>query len=139
MENTQAKKILGVDENGMIMELNLDDNLYIDDNKIYYDPRKETIRTLSVTTLGNVNNMPSIIWPGAAGNGRAVIRLVNTLGNITITGIDMSAFATPLDAHGYTLTLYNVTGDIFIRNEDPASLLQNQFIGQNGNTVSKTI
>ncbi|MGJ8667660.1 MAG: hypothetical protein ACSHW7_14920 [Patiriisocius sp.] len=139
MVSGEAKKILGVDENGMILELEMDDNLYIDNNKIFYNNRKENITDLTVFTTGNMNNLPSIIWPGAAGNGRAVVRISNNLngGSLTITGIDMSSFATPFDAHGYTLMLYCVTGNMQLSNLDGNSLISNQFIGQSASTNVK--
>lgn len=136
IENTNAKKLLGVDENGMIIELEMDENLYIEDNKVKYNSRKESVHSITMVNIGPVHNLAGIIWPGGAGNGKGTIRMQNVLGDMEVTGIDISTFDTPMDAHGYTITLYNTNGELRLKSEDSGSNANNQFILSDGNDVN---
>ncbi|GEQ87291.1 hypothetical protein ULMS_27990 [Patiriisocius marinistellae] len=136
MENIQAKKLLGVDENGMIIELELDDNIYIDGNKVRSDSRRSGIYRLPLINLSSLHDTGGIVWPGGTGEDRTVIRIENLSGDLLMTGIDMSVFSTLMDAHGYTMSLYNVSGELTLKSEDSNSLNQNQFILGDGNDVS---
>lgn len=137
MANTNAKKLLGVDEDGMIVELEMDDNLYIEDNKVKYSGRKEGINNVELSIADVIiDNLASIVWPGAAGDGKGITRLNSSVANdIELTGIDISNFATPMDAHGITVYLYSVSGDLTLKSES-TSALENQFILGDGNDVN---
>jgi hypothetical protein len=131
-QGLQAIKLLGVDENGTLIQLNVDQNVYIDGDSVKATIIKEDIAIYPTINIEIFNDMPGIIWPGGTGNGRSYVRFDSSLEDLEITGIDISAFPTPLDAHGYTVSLYSVSGEIKIKNEDDGSLPQNRFRMKNG-------
>ena len=136
MVNGEVKKLLGVDEQGVIIEVELDENLYIEDNVVKYNGRKESVYSMPAFAANDAANLAGIIWPGGAGNGKSVVRIENLFNDLEITGIDVSLFPTPMDAHGYTISLYNISGELNLKSEDNTSLNENQFILSDGNDVN---
>lgn len=127
-ENLQAKKLLGVSEDGIILELDMDENIYIDGDVVKSHTRRERVYLRNVLGIPVLDNALSIIWPGGAGDGKSVIRIDNLLlPNTTLTGLEMNVFASPLDAHGMTVTLYSISGLITLKSDDPASTPENRF------------
>ena len=83
-----------------------------------------------------MSDVTGIIWPGGTGNNKPVIKITTTFGDIEITGIDMSGFATPMDAHGYVVTMYSTSGELKLKSEDSNSQTINQFLLADGNDVN---
>ncbi|GER59967.1 hypothetical protein [Patiriisocius marinus] len=136
MDHGQAVRLLGVDEQGVILELDMDENIYIEGDKVKYSDRKAGVNQVSLIGITLLDNLAGIIWPGATGDGKAIVRLTVLLGDVELTGIDMSAFTSPMDAHGYTLSLYSVSGEVKIKNQDNGSITRNQFILGGGSDIT---
>jgi len=134
----QAVKVLGLDKHGNFVEVELDNNLYLENNTIKYSSRQESVynRPVFTGTGPSVSDVTGIIWPGGTGNNKPVIKITTTFGDIEITGIDMSGFATPMDAHGYVVTMYSTSGELKLKSEDSNSQTINQFLLADGNDVN---
>jgi len=129
-----AVKVMGLDVKGNVMELQLDDNLYLEDNVIKYSISQEQVYSPPNLNRSVLNNAVGIVLPGGTGRGRTV-RLVNSAGDVSFTGIDISVYDTPLDAHGVVVSLYSVSGEIEIKSEDTGSLPENRFLLSDGSTL----
>lgn len=132
----QATKLVGMDEEGNFVDIKLDTNLFLEDNVIKQSIRKEVIYNRPPIDLTQWNNAVGIILPGGTGHEKPVVKITNVSGDVEITGIDMSIFASPMDAHGYVVSLYSVSGEIRLKSEDSNSLAINQFILGDGNDVN---
>lgn len=132
----QATKIVGMDDEGNFVEVTLGENLYLESNVIKHSPQIERIYNRPSISQSTWHNAPDIIWPGGTGHGKPVVKITNSSGDLEITGIDMSVFATPMDAHGYVVTLYSVSGELKLKSEDSNSNTMNQFILSDGNDVN---
>ncbi|MFC7358315.1 hypothetical protein ACFQO1_11500 [Jejudonia soesokkakensis] len=132
----EATSIIGVDASGNLVEVTLDENLYLENNVIKYNHRQEEIYNRPDAVSNILHDAVDIIWPGGTGNGRPTVRITNTNGDLEITGIDMSGFASPMDADGYTVTLYSVSGELRLKSEDSNSQTVNQFLLADGNDVN---
>ena len=127
-ENLQARKLLGVNEDGIILELEMDENIYIDGSKVKSHTRREGVYEHNLLGIPLIDNALSIIWPGGTGDGKSVIRIDNLIvPNTTLTGLEMNVFTTPTDAHGMTVTLYSVSGTITLKSDDAGSSPENRF------------
>ena len=123
-----ARKLMAVDINGVMIEIELDQNLYIEDNILKHNTRRESVFSLPDLNVASITSLTNIIWPGGTGDGRSTIRIVNLLGDLSVAGIDMSGFTLPLDAHGYTVIVYNVSGTLTFTNLDVAAPVADQFL-----------
>lgn len=137
MDDGQAIKLLGVDENGMILELEMDENIYIEGDKVKSNTRREGIYGHTVIGLNIIDDATSIVWPGGTGNGKSVIRLQSLLGllPITLNGLEMSGFGTPEEAHGITVTVYSPNTSITLKDQVLSSDPNNRFALPGGHDV----
>jgi hypothetical protein len=108
-----AKKIVGVDDNGNFVEVEVDENLILENNRIRAINRREKIGDIPVLGLPVIDDLELIILPGEPNEDKSVIRITSLLGDAFISGIKAGE-------DGQTIWLYPVSGDI---NFIPNSLL----------------
>ncbi|RDK83256.1 hypothetical protein [Marinirhabdus gelatinilytica] len=136
-EPITATKVLGLDENGNIIALTLDTNIYIEDNIIKSYTSKERVGSIPVFPAGEQHNVSLIIFPGGTNGGKSVIRMSNggTGAYISITGFDVGEFGGPAAADGFSVWLYASDNDLKLRNEDIGSSPENRIAAPGGEDV----
>lgn len=125
-----AVKIIGVDEKGNFVEVDMAENIVLENNRLRSITRSVEIGETRDVNAARVNDLSIIIVPGTPNEYNAVIRLRNTNGNTEVTGIQ----AAP---NGTTLWLYAVDGEIKLKENDPASQPDNRFQINNDAEVKK--
>lgn len=131
-QDVQATKIVGVDEHGNFINLEIGDNIYIDNNVVNYRQKKESIGMVDPFALAKVHNARLVIWPGGTNKERSVIKLPSLVGDMVLTGIDISGAGSTAAAHGKTFWIMAVSGEIELSNEDANSDTVNQFLIASG-------
>ncbi len=136
-EPIEATKIVGIDDDGNIVELTTDENLYLENNIIKTVDRKERIGDLPVFSGSEAHNVSLIVFPGGSNGGRSVIRLRHDSGVFDITGFDVGELGGPAAADGYTAWLYAVTDDVILKAEDNGSDPENRIAANNDFTIEQ--
>lgn len=122
----EATRIMGLDDDGNFVKVELDENIYLDNNVLKSVDRKAEIGTLPNFNAPRANNVSLIIWPGGANSGKSVIRIENLQGDIEITGFDVSGLGGPALADGTMAWLYAVDGKVKLKIDDNNSDPENQ-------------
>ncbi len=122
-----ATRIVGIDDLGNIVEVEVDDNLILENNRLRATNR--ILKIGDVPTLGVpiIDDMDLVIWPGEPNEDKSVIRVSSLLGDIIITGIVAGQ-------DGQQIWLYPVSGDITFLPNSLLSLFGNR-IENNSNLV----
>lgn len=120
--NLQAKRIIGIDNLGNFVEVEIAENVILENNKISAIDRtvefKETTNNIPI-----LNDLNLIILPGEANERASVIKMQNfLLGDIFVTGIMPGV-------DGQTIWLYPTTGDLHIFTNSLLSLFGNRIEG----------
>ncbi|WP_432410142.1 hypothetical protein [Rasiella sp. SM2506] len=136
-ENIIATKIVGLDEQGNIVELTTDTNVYLENNIIKTVERKVELGSLPEFSGGQANNVSLIVFPGGSNGGKTVIRLQHDTGNFDITGFDVGELGGPAAADGYTVWLFAVDGDVNLRAENNGSTAVNRIAANNDITIEQ--
>ncbi|NND89210.1 MAG: hypothetical protein HKM28_08215 [Flavobacteriaceae bacterium] len=136
-DELQAVKVVGVTEDGVYLDLEMDDNIFIKDNVLSVRERTMDVGDIPVISAPAVHNMNMILFPGGANRNKTVIKIVTlTATDIDLTGLNvLTGFATPMDAHGLVVWLYPTTGDVTLKHEDLLSFPQNRFRLPDNNDV----
>jgi len=72
--NSVAEKIVGLDEDGNFVEVEVDENIILEDNKLRAVERR--YRFADVTVIGDgLNNMDLLILPGEPNDDKKIIRI----------------------------------------------------------------
>ncbi|MCC4213792.1 hypothetical protein [Leeuwenhoekiella parthenopeia] len=85
--------LVAADENGVLTTIDLGQNLVMNEGRIsyrsssFYSMGVQDLSGISVLPGGITSNLDVNIDPGEANEGKIVIKLINTPGNIKITGI----------------------------------------------------
>ncbi len=121
-QDVEAVRILGVDEDGNFVEVEIDENLILEDNRIRANSRISRLGTIPTLNIGIAHNLNLIILPGEPNDDKKVIRLFNLAGNFDITGI-----AAGVD--GQQIWLYPQSGRIRLLRGNAGSLPANRIQG----------
>jgi hypothetical protein len=120
--NSVAVKIVGLDEDGNFVLVDVDENIILEDNKLRAVER--TYRFANVTVIGgDLNNLDLLILPGEPNDDKKIVRIYH-LGhgsNVTITGLLAGG-------DGQTVWIYAQSGSIKLVGLDNASDPENQFM-----------
>lgn len=115
-----ATKIVGVDADGNLTEVEGGRNIQIEENVINADTRTYTIdRSLDTFTTEFINNL--IVFPGGPATGSGIVRINTTFPITFLTGIE----AAP---DGTVVVLYPANGILTLLPLNPLSLPQNQIM-----------
>lgn len=118
----QAVKIIGLDENGNFVEVEMGKNIDLVNNKLVVTDRTLELGNLStpLTTTRN-HDLQLRVFPGEANHGRSIIRIENTVGtgDTEITGIQ----AAPDGTH---IWLYAISGKLTLIPNSTESLVGNR-------------
>ena len=116
-----AEKLVGMDENGNFVLVDVDENVILEENKLRAVERR--YRFASITAMGSeLNNMDLLILPGEPNDDKKVMRVYTPAdGNIVITGILAGD-------DGQTVWLFAQSGSIRLVGLDNASDPENQFL-----------
>lgn len=130
-----ATQVVGLDEEGNFVRIEVSDNIYLENNELRIVERKADVGQIPVFTGTRANNVSLIIWPGGANSSKSVIRIEHSTGDLEITGFDVSGFGGPAAADGVTVSLYPTDGrlKLLINNTDSAE--ENRIQNTNGVVV----
>lgn len=117
-----AVRILGVDEDGNFVEVEVDENLILENNKIRANNKVSRLGDIPTLNISVANNLNLIILPGEPNDDKRVIRIINTAGDLDITGIEAGV-------DGQTIWLYPQSGRIRLMRGNASSLPANQIQG----------
>lgn len=126
---TIATRIIGIDDDGNMVEVEVDENLILENNRIRAIDQLLKIGDVPGLNVPIINNINLVIWPGEPNDDKSVIRLNSILGNMVISGIVAGQ-------DGQQIWLYPVSGDLTLLPNSLLSLFANQ-IEQNDNMVVK--
>ncbi|PKA83602.1 hypothetical protein ATE92_1761 [Ulvibacter sp. MAR_2010_11] len=122
-----ATKIIGVDDLGNFVDVQIGDNLILEANKIKANDKILKIGDVSPFNIPILSDVNLIILPGEPNEDKSVIRMRSILGNMIITGIIGGV-------DGQQIWLYPVTGDLTILPNSILSLFGNR-IESNGSSM----
>ena len=121
--NSVAVTIVGMDEDGNFVLIDVDENIILEDNKLRAVERR--YRFASVDAIGGTqNNMDLLILPGEPNDDKKIVRIYapeNLRASIVITGILAGE-------DGQTIWLYAQDGSIRLVGNDNGSDPENQFM-----------
>lgn len=123
----QATKIIGVDDEGNFVEVDIDENIILENNKIRATNRILKIGDVPALNVPIIDDMDLVIWPGEPNEDKSVIRVRSLLGDVIMTGIVAGV-------DGQQIWLYPVSGKITFIPNSILSLFGNQ-IENNSNLV----
>jgi hypothetical protein len=119
--NSVAVKIVGLDEDGNFVEVDVDENVILEENKLRVVENRYRFANI-VLSVDDVNNLDLIILPGEPNDDKKVIRIISSNGdNVTISGIQAGE-------DGQTLWLFAYSGSLKLVGLDNASDPENQFL-----------
>ena len=122
-----ATRIIGMDDLGNFVEVEIGENIILENNTIRANDKILTIGDIDLLGLPIINDLNLIIWPGEPNEDKSVIRLKSILGDIIVTGIVAGQ-------DGQTIWLYPTTGDLTFIPNSILSLFGNR-IENNSNLV----
>lgn len=125
--NVIATRIIGIDDLGNIVEVEVDENLILENNRIRATNRILKIGDVPLLNLPIIDDLDLVIWPGEPNEDKSVIRVQSILGDVIITGIAAGQ-------DGQQIWLYPVTGKITFLPNSLLSLFGNR-IENNSNLV----
>lgn len=120
--NIRAVKVVGMDEDGNFVEVEMDKNIDLINNKLTVTDRTLELGNLPAPFLAARNHNVSLrVLPGEGNHGKSIIRIVNTagVGDTEITGIE----AAPDGTH---IWLYAVSGKLTLINNSLESFPGNR-------------
>jgi len=124
LDNSEAEKIVGLDEDGNFVEVKVEENLILHDNELRAVESIYRFTSISLTVI-NVNNLDLVILPGEPNDDKKVIRIMNSTGDdIIITGLKAGQ-------DGQTLWLYAYSGNVKLVGNSPLSDPENRFLMAN--------
>ncbi|RDK83257.1 hypothetical protein [Marinirhabdus gelatinilytica] len=136
-ESIEATRIVGIDDDGNIVEITTDENLYLENNVLKLVERKKEIGDIPTLLAPVVNNISLIIFPGGSNGGKSIIRVRNLFGDSQITGIDVLLMGGPAAADGTTVWLYPVDGDLTLKSNSILSLPFNRILSENDVVIER--
>lgn len=128
VEEGEAIKLIGVDQEGNMMEVDVSDNIVLEDNRLRVVDTYERISEPFEINIAIGHNVNFIILPGEPNDEKTMIRVTSSLGAIQITGIE----AAP---NGKRLTIYAADSTISFRKNSPLSAAGNRIIGSTNGWV----
>lgn len=124
-----ATKLIGVDDIGNMMEIEVEEGVVLENNKLRAADRFERISEPFEINISVGNNVNFIILPGEPNDEKTVIRITSTLSSIEISGIQAAQ-------HGQRIKLYPTTGDLSLSVNDTGSLPGNRILAHNNGMVT---
>ncbi len=122
-----ATRIIGVDELGNLVEVEVDENLVLENNRLRSTNRILKIGDIPLIGLPIVDDLNLVIWPGEPNEDKSVIRIRSLLGDVIMTGLAAGQ-------DGQQIWLYPVSGRITFWPNSLLSLFGNR-IENNSNLV----
>ncbi len=127
LNGPEAIRIVGIDDEGNMVEVDVADNIILENNQLYAINNKEKISDPFPINVPLISNVNLIIWPGEPNDDKSVIRITSLLGDTAITGIVAGQ-------PGQVISLYPTDGDLYIYPNSILSLLSSQILSDT-NTV----
>lgn len=124
-----AKRIIGIDDEGNIVEVEVDENIILENNKLRAVNQILKIGDVPGLNVPIINDLNLVIWPGEPNDDKSVIKMNSILGNMIVSGLVAGQ-------DGQQIWLYPVSGDLTLLPNSLLSLFANQ-IEQNDNMVVK--
>ena len=120
-DSDNAEKLVGMDEDGNFVEVEVEENLILHDNVLRGVETIYRFTSISIMVVV-VNNLDLIILPGEPNDDRKVIRIMNSTGDdVIITGLEAGQ-------DGQTLWLYAYSGNVKLVANSPLSDPANRFL-----------
>ena len=117
----QAIKIVGLDSIGNFVEVEIDENVILEENKLRVVENKYRFAETQPITTTIVHNLSLIILPGEPNDDKKVIKIITSGGDINLTGIEAGE-------DGQTVWLLPYTGKVKLLGMDAGSDPENQFM-----------
>ena len=127
-QDVEAVRIIGLDEHGNFVEVEVDENLILENNTIRANNRISRFGTIPSLSVAIIHNLNLIILPGEPNDDKKVIRIFNSAGNLDVTGIEAGS-------DGQQIWLYPQSGRIRLLRGNGSSLPANQIQGTGTWTV----
>jgi len=86
-QDVEAVRIVGLDEDGNFVEVEVDENLILENNQLRALNNRFKFGTVPTLNTTIVNNINLIIWPGEPNDDKTVIKIYNLLGDFDLHGI----------------------------------------------------
>lgn len=125
--NSEAEKIVGLDEDGNFVVIEVDENIILEDNKLRVVENRYRFANTETLFEEIINNLDLIILPGEPNDDKKVIRIITSLtlrspiGDVDITGIQAGE-------DGQTVWLMAYTGKVRLVGESILSDPENRFL-----------
>ncbi|GHC61219.1 hypothetical protein [Ulvibacter litoralis] len=127
--NLEAKKIIGIDELGNFVEVEIDKNVILENNKLSALDRTVEFAS-STNNIPVLSDLNLILLPGEVNERASVIRMSSILPFMFLTGIMPGV-------DGQTIWLYPTTSDLTILPNSILSLFGNRIEGSTNFVVKR--
>ncbi len=119
-DDVEAVRVVGIDADGNLVEVEIDENLILENNRIRAIDSKVRMGSTSVINIGTVNNLGLIILPGEPNDDKRLIRILSSVGNVDVTGIVAGE-------DGQTIWVMAYDGTVRLRGSNAGSDPENRF------------
>lgn len=120
LTNSNAVLIVGLDETGNFVEVQVDENIILEDNKLRVVENRYRFASTETITDGTVHNLNLIILPGEPNDDKKIIRIMAN-GDINLTGIKAGE-------DGQTIWILPYNGKVKLIGLNNGSDPENQFL-----------
>jgi hypothetical protein len=117
----EALRLIGLDQDGFYVPVKIGENVILENNVLKAVESQFGFGDSEIATVGVVHNLRLIILPGEPNDDKKVIRIVSSVGNIDVTGIEAG-----LD--GQTVWIMARDGNVRLRGQDVGSDPENRFL-----------
>jgi len=121
INETQAVKIVGLDEDGNFIEVDVDENVILKDNKLRVVENRYRSAATPIITGSTVHNYDLVILPGEPNDDKKIIRIMTSGGALDFSGIKAGE-------DGQMIWLMASSNKIKLLDTNPGSDPENQFL-----------
>ena len=113
-----AQRIVGIDDAGNFVEVEVDENLVLENNRIRAVDQSTELGDVPILGLPIIDNLDLVILPGEPNRNKPVLRLQSLLGDMILTD-------------GQMVYLYPISGDL--------TLIPNSILSLFGNRIESNV
>ena len=120
----QATKILGVDNEGNFVEVEVGENVVLENNTLRAVERRVRFESTTEINVEVIHNLSLVILPGDPNDDKRVMRIITSGGDVDITGIAAGE-------NGQVIWLLAYTGNVKLLGSNTGSDPENRFLMPN--------
>ena len=87
-QGIEAKKIVGIDEEGNFVEVQVGENIILKENNLRVVENRFHSSSTTTITAGTVHNYKLLILPGEPNDDKKIIKIITSGGAVDMTGIE---------------------------------------------------